>query len=335
MPLSGMTKRKPEVINLSAGDNQQPRKIPRLTNARGDPTKPQLSGPQYTSLSQSYPSSTNYDASQYTDATALYQSNALRGSSYSQKDLWLNKTNKLNADKVIIITQNANSNSGETFELYSTILNKIVDIHYHNGYATNKKHMIIQKNPNNQYNSNAIQVNNLQKKQIGHLPHTVISKLTPYINHGNLVISNILIKERGKFNYPITVHLYNISEPIDQLKLKNQIRSDKLPLDALTKKKKEAKTQNTEAIKQAAMKKKLSTAASNKHRFTNNQLNGAPSPVPINTNPSLRSIILKSQRTNPREVSEIIGKFNIKEEALSLMPTTDTPSTLRTELLPY
>ena len=335
MPLSGITKRKPEVIDLSAGNDQQPRKIPRSTGARRDSTKPQLSGPRYVSSSQSYPSSVSYDASQYTDATALSQSSALGGSSYSRRDLWLDEANELDVDEVIMMTQDADGNSGETFELYGTILNKVVGIRYYNGYATIGEHVIIQRDPSNQYDSNAIQVNNVRREQIGHLPRTVVSKLAPYIDRGDLVVSGVLIGERGEFDCPIAVHLYGTSEPVDQLELRNRMRSDKLPLDALTKKERETKKQNTEAMKQVAMKKKLSAATSNRHRFTNSLLGGALSPAPVDAGPSLESTMLESQRINPREVGEVVEKLGVREEALSLIPMVDTPLRLRTELLPY
>ena len=337
-------KRNRDFVDLTASDDEQSRsKIPRSTSSRGGPTQYQSPYSHSGSSSHSFPSSSNYGSSQThpsIHATGISSqsqpsSSATEGSSQPQRDLWLEEANDLDADEVIMMSQDADGNAGETFVLYGTILNKIVGIQYYNGHATNGEHVMVRREPTNQYDRNAIRVDNVRREQIGHIPRTVAAKLAPYMDCGDLVVSGVLIGERGTYNCPIAVHLYGTSEAVAQVELKNRMQSDRLPVDALTKEEKEAKKRNTEAMKQAAKKGKISTPAASKHGFTNSQVGGVPSEAVVETGPSLEEIMLESQRINPREVGEVVERFGAGEEALSVMPMADTPGRLSTELLPY
>ena len=331
-----MAKRNFDFVDLTASDDEQTRrKIP----------KNRQTLPQSSTSSQRYPSSSSYGVSSSShssiNATGISSqsrpsaSSANGGSSQPQRDLWLDEANELDADEVIMMSQDADGNAGETYELYGTILNKIVGIRYYNGYATNGEHVLVRREPSNQYDSNAIRVDNVQRDQIGHIPRTVASKLAPYMDRGDLVVSGVLIGERSEYDCPVAVHLYGTSDPVTQSELRTRMKNDRLPLDGLTKKEREAKKQNIEAMKQAAKKGKVSAATSSKHGFTNSQVGGVPSQAPVDKGPSIEEIMLESQRINPREVGEVVERFGVGEEALSIMPMADTPTRLSTELLPY
>lgn len=58
---------------------------------------------------------------------------------------------------------------------------KIVGIRYYSGYATMGESVILRREPQNQYDRNAIAVQNVQGSQIGHIPRNLAAKLAPYM----------------------------------------------------------------------------------------------------------------------------------------------------------
>lgn len=58
---------------------------------------------------------------------------------------------------------------------------KIVGVQYYTGHATPGEHVIVRREPNNPYDSNALRVENVQRAQIGHIPRTMASKLAKYM----------------------------------------------------------------------------------------------------------------------------------------------------------
>jgi SWI/SNF-related matrix-associated actin-dependent regulator of chromatin subfamily A3 len=61
------------------------------------------------------------------------------------------------------------------------ISGKIVGVRYYNGYATPGEQVMVKREPSNQYDSNAIRIDNVQGTQIGHIPRQLASKLAPYL----------------------------------------------------------------------------------------------------------------------------------------------------------
>jgi SWI/SNF-related matrix-associated actin-dependent regulator of chromatin subfamily A3 len=58
---------------------------------------------------------------------------------------------------------------------------KIVGVRYYNGYATEGEQVMVKREPLNQYDENAIRIDNVQGSQIGHIPRQLASKLAPYL----------------------------------------------------------------------------------------------------------------------------------------------------------
>ena len=326
------------VVDLTGSDDEQARrKISRSTSSRGGLNQHQSPHRYNATSSQTYPSSGSYGDTYATGLSSQSQPapSISGGFSQSQRDSWLEEAEELDADEVIMMSQDADGNVGETFVLYGTLLNKIVGIQYYNGYATIGEHVMVRREPANPYDRNAIRVDNVRREQIGHIPRKVAAKLAPYIDSGDLVVSGVLIGNRDTYDCPIAIYLYGTSEPEAQAELKDKMRKDKLPLDALTKKEKEAKQKNSEAMKQAAKKSKIFREASSKHGLANSQVGGTSSQAVIDTSPSMEEIMAESQRINPRELGAVVEKFGVGEDALSNMPEATAPTRLRTVLLPY
>jgi SWI/SNF-related matrix-associated actin-dependent regulator of chromatin subfamily A3 len=65
--------------------------------------------------------------------------------------------------------------------IMGVINGKIVGIRYYNGYANPGEQVMVKREPSNQYDSNAIRIDNVQGAQIGHIPRKVALHLAPYM----------------------------------------------------------------------------------------------------------------------------------------------------------
>jgi SWI/SNF-related matrix-associated actin-dependent regulator of chromatin subfamily A3 len=58
---------------------------------------------------------------------------------------------------------------------------KIVGVRFYNGVATSGEHVFLKREPQNQYDPNAIRVDNVMGAQIGHIPRGLAKKLANYM----------------------------------------------------------------------------------------------------------------------------------------------------------
>lgn len=82
-------------------------------------------------------------------------------------------------DDIVDLSQDVDE--GFDWAFVGAIDAKIVGIRYYNGYATPGEQVMIRREPENQYDSNAIRINNVQGFQIGHIPRILAAKLAPYL----------------------------------------------------------------------------------------------------------------------------------------------------------
>lgn len=54
-------------------------------------------------------------------------------------------------------------------------------VRFYNGIATPGEHVILKREPQNQYDRNAIRIDNIMGIQIGHIGRGVAAKLAPYM----------------------------------------------------------------------------------------------------------------------------------------------------------
>lgn len=54
-------------------------------------------------------------------------------------------------------------------------------VRFYRGHATLGEYVVLKRQPNNPYDTNAIQVDNVVGQQIGHLPRQVAAKLAKYM----------------------------------------------------------------------------------------------------------------------------------------------------------
>lgn len=177
------------------------------------------------------------------------------------------------------------------------------------------------------------------RDQIGHIPRQIAAKLARYMDSGSLLVEGSLAGIKGAYDCPIDLRLFGPSEREKKAELVDQLRMDKLPLDAIVQRAKEAKKKQVEDLKKLKAAQKSGRVATGSGRqwdlsssqtYASSQSSGSGEPVQ-----SVDDIIETSQRINPREMGQIVEQFGAGEEALSKMPMADFPLRLCTKLLPY
>ena len=262
--------------------------------------------------------------------------------SQAERNEWVDDhRTEAGANELIASTQDdAFGGADETFELYGILATKIVGVQYYNGHATVGEHVLIRREPRNQYDSNAIRVDNVQRLQIGHIPRQIAAKLAPYMDAGELMVNAVLSGQMSQYDCPLAVHLYGTTDPAVQEALKNRMKAERLPTDTLKNKEREAKARRAAELKKVAKKgpaASMNGTSSQRWDYGSSQgeFVGSSSQGLSESAQSLEDIILESERFNPREMGEVVEKFGAGEEALSKMPMADLPERLATSLLPY
>ena len=79
---------------------------------------------------------------------------------------------------------------------------KIVGVQYYTGHATPGEHVIVRREPQNPYDTNALRVENVQRDQIGHIPRAMASKLAKYmVRLSTSPVSDILTVASGFWSF--------------------------------------------------------------------------------------------------------------------------------------
>lgn len=78
-------------------------------------------------------------------------------------------------------TQGADDSLSSNSILYGEMPSKIVGVRFYDGYATIGEHVILQRQPTNPYDRNAIRALNVMGAQIGHIPRFMAAKLAEYM----------------------------------------------------------------------------------------------------------------------------------------------------------
>ncbi|KAI4211169.1 MAG: hypothetical protein LQ351_006069 [Letrouitia transgressa] len=255
----------------------------------------------------------------------------------TERDSWLEEDD---ANDTIFIPQQGDDDGedAEEFELYGTWQTRIVGVRYYHGTATVGEYVTIRREPSNPYDSNAIRVSNVIGDQIGHIGRKEAAKLAPYMDSGRLLLEGRLAGHKGEYDCPIDLKLFGSSDTSKKDALVDEMRRDRMPLDAIVQKAREAKKKQVEELKKIKAAQKaggIATGSGKEWDVHTGQYVGSQSYTDNIPTQSLEQIMETSQRFNPREMNEVVEKFGAGEEALSKMPMADFPARLSTKLLPY
>lgn len=207
-----------------------------------------------------------------------------------------------------------------SLELYGSLENKIVGVRYYNGVATPHELVVLRREAHNQYDRNAIRVDNVMGNQIGHLPRTVVSKLAPYVDRGDLVLEAVLIGEKGFFDCPVRIYFYGTSDPVGRTRLEENLKADKL-LKATQLK---ATRKEAEAIRKSTGLKSGSSSVGLGQEAVQREEQGA----------TLQGLVAGSEAFETKRTDQL-NDLASGESVLEKMPMAEQPEPLKSTLLPY
>ncbi|KKA21876.1 hypothetical protein T310_4040 [Rasamsonia emersonii CBS 393.64] len=311
-------KRKADVVDLTASDQEDPRRPRKI--GRGDQTNAHLN----VSNGQRFGE----------DAVFIPLSQASQISLLDEDDA--------GAIDLIQGSQDFDDAAYSNYELYDDLHTKIVGVRYYQGHATLGEHVILKREPGNPYDSNAIRVDNVMGQQIGHIPRNMAARLAKYMDSKSLLIEGILTGMIGAYDCPIVLKLYGPSEPRAKEQVKSQMQIDKLPIGEVKRREreqrrleKEREKQRKEAEKRAramakAMGQGMQWNIPDQAMFAN-----LSTPDGMGEGASLEDLINQSSTFNPRQMVQAVEKFGVNEEDLANMPMAEIPPGLATQLLSY
>ncbi|KIW97302.1 uncharacterized protein Z519_02694 [Cladophialophora bantiana CBS 173.52] len=342
-----MTKRKlpssaPEVVDLTGDDDFPGRsgsKVPKKTSSSCPsqdraplPTPPSSSQPGYSSYRLTQP---------YKDYTpSLSQQSRGNGA----PDCWSASTQDQEADiaREIDLTEDFDDDVYENYQLYGILNTKIVGCRFYDGQATVGEYVRVRREPSNQYDSNAIRIDNVLRDQIGHIGRNVAAKLAALMDSGSLLVEGALTGPKTYYDCPIGLKLFGTNDPVAGAALARQMQDLHLPITEYSRSERERKKRLEEFEKQrkarekaaAAMRKQGTTVFDNEgpNRYSNLS---APVGMGSQMDLNMDQLLSGTAMFNPRDVQDVVNKLAGGEEVLANMSMADQPRELVTVLLPY
>ncbi|KPM39771.1 hypothetical protein AK830_g6775 [Neonectria ditissima] len=206
-------------------------------------------------------------------------------------------------------------------ELYGTFAGKIVGIRYYGGYASPGEMVLARREPQNQYDPNAIRVDNVVGDQIGHLPRKVAEKIAPYMDRGDVTLEAQLTGEKGFYDCPVKLFFFGPSDQAERARIEESLKKDKLV------KATELKNTRRDAETRRALM-----------GLTNGSSTvglGSGEVVHVEPEVSLEELLQTSEAVEMRSGDDAIKTLAIGEVELEKMPMADQPAKLKAQLLPY
>ena len=240
-------KRKIETIDLTnSSDNEQddftssqrskfakpslPSSTPQLHRVHSTasyPTPPTSSQP-----SSSQPRSSQSWSSQRSEYSAgqndLYRADwaAPGGIPQAVRDAWQASTQEMEDDarREINLTQDFDDDVYDNYELYGILNTKIVGCRFYDGRVTVGEYVTVRREPSNPYDRNAIRIDNVSAKQIGHIPKQVAAKLAGLMDSRALLVEGAITGQKGFYDCPAALKLFGTTDPVAGAALKQQMK---------------------------------------------------------------------------------------------------------------
>ncbi|RDW69510.1 hypothetical protein BP6252_08530 [Coleophoma cylindrospora] len=221
-------------------------------------------------------------------------------------------------------TQDAEEGFGWT--CIGTIDGKIVGVRYYNGYATVGEAVLIKREPNNQYDSNAIRIDNVRSEQIGHIPRVLAEKLAGFLDRRSIVLEGYLSGEKGSFDCPIHLKVYGPVEPGARKDLEDSLKAMRVPIK---------KRGAAPKIPKKAME--ITPTGRKKMGLQSSQNVGSSSQPEAELQPDLdiQDFVNNAERFRPRDIEKLADEWGAPEELLASLPMHAQPKRLCSILLPY
>ncbi|KAJ6500012.1 SNF2 family N-terminal domain-containing protein [Mycena vitilis] len=112
-------------------------------------------------------------------------------------------------------------------ELYVTMQTEVVGVQYYRGLVGAGEEVKLTREPTNQYDSNAIKVENITSAQVGHIPKKVASKLAPLLDHSLVTVEGVMnvgnLAAQGKVVYTLAITLRIYGSPSKRQELEPKL----------------------------------------------------------------------------------------------------------------
>ncbi|XP_050164732.1 helicase-like transcription factor isoform X3 [Myiozetetes cayanensis] len=111
----------------------------------------------------------------------------------------------------------------ESTILYGTLRGSIVGLRYYTGIVSNNEMVALQREPNNPYDKNAVQVNNVNGDQVGHIKKELAPALAEIMDNKLAVVEGVVpYGAKNSFTMPVEMSFWGREENkeavLDQLK---------------------------------------------------------------------------------------------------------------------
>jgi len=240
----------------------------------------------------------------------------------------------------IDLTQDFDDDVYDSYELYGILNTKIVGCRFYDGRVTVGEYVTVRREPRNPYDSNAIRIDNIQAKQIGHIPRQVAAKLASLIDSRELFVEGAVTGPKGFYETPMALKLFGTTDTVAAAALKQRMQDLRLPVtdhikaEAERKRKaKELEKRRKEAEKAAARMRKLGGLQVDENGDA--RYAGFATPGMGGETQTMEELLSNAQAFNPRDVQDVVNKFAAGEEVLAKMEMADQPPSMKTTLLPY
>ncbi|CAG8984075.1 hypothetical protein HYALB_00003017 [Hymenoscyphus albidus] len=239
-------------------------------------------------------------------------------STQAARDAWQETNEEF---EIVDLTQEPEEGFG--WVCLGAITDKIVGIRYYNGVASPGEQVLVKREPENPYDSNAIRVNNIQGTQIGHIPRNLASKLATYLDERSIVIEATLAGEKGAYDCPIYLKLFGPGAPEVRYELESRLRRDRVPF----------RTQGIAAPK--PRKKDLVPTTRNPMGIPGSSQSSSSQEPPPSSMPGLNHLLQHSEQFRPRDAEKMVENWGVGEKSMAEMPMAEQPKGLKSTLLPY
>jgi len=226
---------------------------------------------------------------------------------------------------------------------YGAMPTKIVGCRYYNGYITTGEMVMLTREPHNEYDRNAIRVDNVRGEKVGHIPRQVAAQLAPFMDSKSLLVEGVTTGPKDYYECPILLNLFGASDPVERSVLMAQMRASKLPVADARRfeqqeraREKEAQRLRKEREKEAMRQAKALGRAGPAGQWNGTGQWSAGLSQGDGSMKSLDNIVEESERFNAREnFDQLVEKLGFKEDDLANMPMAEQPKGVLTKLLPF
>jgi SWI/SNF-related matrix-associated actin-dependent regulator of chromatin subfamily A3 len=223
-----------------------------------------------------------------------------------------------------LIGQARDDDDSPLLDLYGTHDAKIVGVRYYNGLVTPHELVVLVREPNNQYDANAIRVNNVMGQQIGHIARKLAEKLAPYLDQEDVVLEGVLTGEKGFYDCPIRLYFYGTGQPAARLALEERLKADKLlKATELKRTRKEAEARKNTGLKSG------NTSGSGLGSTA------AATALKEEQDASLENLVAASEALETARTDAFADTLAIGEEELKAMAMAEQPDAMKSCMLPY